>query len=54
MRTSVSARRQSRFQFVLDELLPIRPSVKQAFGLTYVYLDQKLMLSLRDSAKQPQ
>lgn len=54
LRAGVSTRRQSRFQFVLDELMPIRPVTKQAFGLTYVYLDQKLILSLRDSAKQPQ
>jgi hypothetical protein len=39
---------------VLDELIPIRPAIKQAFGFTYVYLDQKLLLSLRESPKQPQ
>ena len=44
---------QSPFRFVIDELLPIRPVVKQMFGFTYVYLDQKLLLSVRDSAKQP-
>ena len=51
---SYPAKRQTPFQFVLDELIPIRPAVKQAFGFTYVYLDQKLLLSLRESAKQPQ
>ena len=38
---------------MLDELIPIRPAIKQAFGFTYVYLDQKLLLSLRESVKQP-
>jgi hypothetical protein len=51
---SYSAKRQTPFQFVLDELIPIRPAIKQAFGFTYVYLDQKLLLSLRESPKQPQ
>lgn len=51
---ALQTKRPSRFQFVLDELLPIRPVIKQAFGLTYVYLDEKLILSLRDCVKQPQ
>ena len=51
---SHSAKRQPPFQFVLDELIPVRPAIKQAFGFTYVYLDQKLLLALRESAKQPQ
>lgn len=54
MKTSVSAKRQTPFQFVLDELLPVRPAVKQMFGFTYIYLDEKLLLSLRESVKQPQ
>ena len=41
------------FPFVLDELQPIRPTVKRAFGFTYVYLDDKLLCCLRDSAKLP-
>jgi hypothetical protein len=47
-------RKQSRFQFVLDELLPLRPTIRRMFGFTFVYLDEKLLLSLRDSVKQPQ
>ena len=39
------------FPFVLDELQPIRPTVKRAFGLTYVYFDDKLLCCLRDSEK---
>ncbi len=53
MKACVSGKKQSPFQFVLDELLPIRTSVKQMFGFTYVYLDEKLLLSLRQSQKQP-
>ena len=54
MKASVSAKRSSRFQFVVDELAALRPAVRQMFGLTYIYLDEKLLLSLRDSRKQPQ
>jgi hypothetical protein len=39
--------------FVIDELSSLRPTLKRMFGFTYVYLDQKLLLSIRDSAKQP-
>ena len=53
MKAGVGARRQSPFQFVLDELDPIRPIVKQMFGFTHVYLDGKLLLSTRNSVKQP-
>ncbi len=52
-RANLRTKRPSPFQFVLDELLPLRPAVRQMFGFTYVYLDEKLLLSLRDSAKQP-
>ena len=41
------------FPFVLDELQPIRPRVKRAFGFTYVYLDDRLLCGLRDSEKMP-
>ena len=54
MKESGPAKRQVPFQFVLDELLPIRPTIRRVFGFTYVYLDEKLLLSLRDSVKQPQ
>ncbi|MDT4896528.1 MAG: hypothetical protein QOH25_1605 [Acidobacteriota bacterium] len=54
MKGSVPTKRQAPFQFVLDELFPIRPTIKQMFGFTYIYLDEKLLVSLRESAKQPQ
>lgn len=41
------------FPFILRELLWLRPIVKQIFGFTHVYLDEKLLCSLRDSPKQP-
>jgi hypothetical protein len=52
MKAGVSAKRQAAL-FVLDELRPIRPTVKSMFGFTYVYLEHKLLLSIRDSAKRP-
>lgn len=53
MKAGLSNKRRSPFQFVLDELQPVRPEIKQMFGFTYVYLDTKLLLSLRNSVKQP-
>lgn len=41
------------FPFVLDELSSIRPTVRQAFGFTYFYLDDRLLCCLRNSSKQP-
>jgi hypothetical protein len=54
MKAGISVKRQTPYQFVLDELLPLRPAIRQMFGFTYVYLDEKLLLSLRESVKQPQ
>lgn len=50
---AVSAKKQNPFQFVLDELFPLRPVTKRMFGFTYIYLDDRLLLSLRCNAKQP-
>ena len=47
------ARKRDPFPFVLEELISIRPTIKRMFGFTSVYLDDKLLCSLRDSAKQP-
>ncbi|HET6890619.1 MAG TPA: hypothetical protein VFH31_05910 [Pyrinomonadaceae bacterium] len=41
------------FPFILEELFPVRPVFKQAFGFTHIYLDERLLCSLRDSTKQP-
>jgi hypothetical protein len=43
----------NRFHFVLDELWPLRPTVRKAFGITFVYVDDVLLVGLRDSRKQP-
>jgi hypothetical protein len=45
--------KKTPFPFVLEELEPIRPRVKRAFGFTYVYLDEKLLCGLRNAAKLP-
>jgi hypothetical protein len=53
MKASVSAGRQSALQFVLDELEPLRPDVRRMFGFTYVYLAERLLVALRESARGP-
>jgi hypothetical protein len=40
------------FPFVIEELSSIRPTVKHAFGFTYVYLDERLLCGLRNAKKQ--
>jgi len=52
MKNLSSASKQLPFPFVLEELASIRPTIKRMFGFTHVYLGDKLLLSLRDSAKQ--
>ena len=47
------ARTAQPFPFILEELEPIRPTIKRMFGFTYVYLDDKLLCALRNSVKQP-
>jgi hypothetical protein len=46
-------KRQDPFPFVLEELSSLRPNVKRMFGFTSIYLDEKLLCSLRDSVRQP-
>jgi hypothetical protein len=52
MKQSLSVNRVP-FSFVLEELVSLRPRIKSVFGFTHVYLDERLLFSLRDSAKQP-
>lgn len=47
-------RKTPRFKFVLDELEPARPRTRTVFGFTYVYIGDRLVLSLRNSIKGPQ
>jgi len=53
MKRHNAAKTREPFPFVLEELSAIRPTIKHWFGFTSVYLDEKLLCSLRDSAKQP-
>lgn len=53
LKAGVPAARPSPFQFVLEELLPLRPDVRRMFGFTYVYLAERLLVGLRESARQP-
>jgi hypothetical protein len=46
-------RKTHRFEFVIDELWPLRPSIKNSFGITFVYVGEKLVVGLRDSSKLP-
>lgn len=53
MKNPRPVKQQFPFPFVLDELAPIRPTIKRMFGFTSVYLEERLLCSLRDSEKQP-
>ena len=53
MKNSASLKKPFPFPFVLEELESLRPTIKRMFGFTYVYLDHKLLFSLRDSVNQP-
>lgn len=53
MKNHPAPKRRDPFPFVLEELSPLRPTIKRMFGFTAIYLDEKLLCSLRDSTKQP-
>jgi hypothetical protein len=53
MKDTLYLKRQVPFQFVIEELASIRPTIKRMFGATHVYLDDKLLLSLYMSIKHP-
>lgn len=52
MKDPASLKRQVPFPFVLEELASLRPTVKKVFGFTHVYLEDKLLFSLRDATTQ--
>ncbi len=52
MKISPSVKKQVPFPFVLEELASLRPTIKPVFGFTYIYLEEKLLVALRDSFKQ--
>jgi hypothetical protein len=41
------------FAFVVDELSPLRPTIRRVFGFTYLYVGELLLCGLRDSVKKP-
>jgi hypothetical protein len=49
MKNSLAKKRPLPFEFVIEELASLRPTIKSAFGFTYVYLDEKLLFSLRNN-----
>ena len=50
---NTSTKRRLPFDFVIAELSELRPVVKNAFGFTYVYLDDRLLFTLRDNVERP-
>ncbi len=46
-------KKRDPFPFIIDELSSLRPTVKHMFGFVSLYLDDKLLCSLRDAVKQP-
>ena len=48
-----SQRRPIPFPFIIEELESLRPRVRSVFGFTHVYLEDKLLFSLRDAATRP-
>jgi hypothetical protein len=49
----IAHKRRNPFPFILEELSPLRPTVKHMFGFISVYVEDKLLCSLRDTVKQP-
>ena len=41
------------FPFVVDELMPLRPTIRRVFGFTYLYVGELLLCALRNSIKKP-
>jgi len=47
-------RKQIPFSFVLEELSPLGVTAKSMFGFFYVYLEERLIMLLRDRENQPE
>lgn len=41
------------FAFVVDELMPLRPTIRRVFGFTYLYVGDVLVCALRDNVNKP-
>lgn len=52
MKREARTHRNFPFPFVIDELMPLRPTLKRVFGFTYLYLDGIVLCALRDSVKR--
>jgi hypothetical protein len=50
---TASQRRPIPFPFIIDELESLRPTIRNVFGFTHVYLEDKLLFSLRDAPTRP-
>ena len=44
--------KQVPFPFIIDELESLRPTVRKVFGFAHVYLEDRLLFSLRDATTQ--
>jgi len=53
MKNFSAVKKQLPFPFVIEELDSLRPTIKRMFGFTHIYLEDKLLLSLRENPKQP-
>jgi len=53
MKAAFRTKKRDPFPFIVEELSPIRPTVKHMFGFVSLYLEDKLLCSLRDAVKQP-
>lgn len=49
-----SKRRSAPYPFIIEALAPLEPEVRPMFSGFAVYVGEKIMLMLRDSAKQPE
>ena len=42
------------FEFILDHLYPLEPTIKQMFGTHSIYIDDKIYLAARQREKHPE
>ncbi len=45
---------KAAFPFVIDELLPLQPRIRPMFGCHAVYVDEKIVLILRNKPQHPE
>ena len=54
MKTPTHKQNLAPFEFALEELQPMRPTVKQMFGFSYVFVGDRLILLFRNRTNQSQ